>query len=231
MVKVGKKPDGPVPKCQCGCGQEVRWLRGRGWSKWVQGHHIRVKNPNKGEHMLGDQNPMRQEATLKKVSGAKHWRNRSENRERAEEYRQEQQERYRGEGNPNWQGGRTLGVDGRPMVRVNGKYVLEHRHLISEKIGRPLAPKEVVHHKNKDISDNRIENLELLKSQSVHVAQHNRDRRGIKLNRKKRKPLDLSLAPLCLCGCGEKVSESTAKRGTWNKVVRGHNAKIFKVPN
>lgn len=42
-------------------------------------------------------------------------------------------------------------------------WMLEHRFVMQQTLGRVLGPKEQVHHKNGDRRDNRPENLELWK--------------------------------------------------------------------
>lgn len=75
----------------------------------------------------------------------------------------------KGPDNPNWRGGRYTGNNGYVMVRVGGKYKLEHRHVMEQHLGRTLTRREHVHHLNHDKQDNCLENLEV-----VDIAEHNR---------------------------------------------------------
>ncbi len=81
-----------------------------------------------------------------------------------------------GAGHPNWNGGSSVDGDGyvsiwmpgHPSARKSGR-VLEHRLVMEAHLGRTLRADEVVHHRNGDRADNRIENLEVFASNAEHL--------------------------------------------------------------
>lgn len=86
--------------------------------------------------------------------------------------------------NPNWSGGRKIRKDGYiltiapddhpyPSDTSSGtRYILEHRLIMEQKLGRYLTPEEVVHHLDENPSNNHPDNLALLPSQAVHASHH-----------------------------------------------------------
>lgn len=90
----------------------------------------------------------------------KHW---------TEENKKKLSEKMKGHKPFNWKGGRLK--DGKGYIKVfrpehpnaqkNG-YVMEHRIVMEQSLGRLLRKEEEVHHKNGIKGDNRLENLELV---------------------------------------------------------------------
>lgn len=88
-----------------------------------------------------------------------------------------------GEKAATWKGGKKknkkgyvlLLKKGHQMADRNG-YILEHRYVMAEHLGRMLTNNEVVHHKNGIKDDNRIENLELM-TVAEHTIKHNSGRK------------------------------------------------------
>lgn len=76
-----------------------------------------------------------------------------------------------GNKNPAWKGGRRIRVDGYVVIWTKNGERLEHQVVMETALGRYLRDGEVVHHKDGDKQNNKIENLELTK-QSDHIRHH-----------------------------------------------------------
>jgi len=64
-----------------------------------------------------------------------------------------------------------IDADGYRMIRVNGRNVLEHRHVMEQHLGRSLRPDEVVHHVDGDRRNNAVSNLRVM-DWGDHTALH-----------------------------------------------------------
>jgi hypothetical protein len=96
----------------------------------------------------------------------------------------------RGADHYRWKDGRMIASHGYVKVRVgrthpladpNG-YAYEHIMVMVTALGRSLGPDEIVHHRNANKLDNRLENLELL-TRAEHAMHHNAHRTRDELGR------------------------------------------------
>ncbi len=84
---------------------------------------------------------------------------------------------------PRWKGGAKKHVCGYVLIiapddhpypayqKASGtKYILEHRHVMEQHLGRYLKPKEVVHHIDGNKTNNDIGNLQLFACQADHMV-------------------------------------------------------------
>ena len=65
--------------------------------------------------------------------------------------------------------GRKRDKQGYVDILIDCKFVREHRYVFEKYLGRKLIKGEVIHHRNGNKSDNRLENLQLL-TNSTHSS-------------------------------------------------------------
>lgn len=75
----------------------------------------------------------------------------------------------KGSANGNYKG--RYEVDGYIWLNVDGRRIAEHRAVAEMALGRPLSSSEIVHHKDHNKTNNRVENLQIV-SRSEHAKLH-----------------------------------------------------------
>ncbi len=165
----------PIILCACGCGQPVK-TKG---AKYVCNHNKRTKSRPVSEYGVGKCLFRGPSFTLGfcACGCGTEIDIRSYGLLRRYEFNHHQK---KGEENQNWKGGRFEDKEyiycyrpDHPYATKAG-YVVEHRLVMEEYLGRYLDPMEIVHHRDRNRKNNKIENLMVYVSQSKHMSmEHN----------------------------------------------------------
>lgn len=141
--------------------------------QFVKGHKLKHTEETKRKISLSKKGKPRSEETKRKISKSK-------------------KGKYLGADSGNWRGGKCVLKGGYVFIYkpnhpncTKDKYVLEHRLIMENKIGRYLTKDEIVHHINHNPSDNKIENLMLMSKYEHNKKHHTGTRFGLRKKYKK----------------------------------------------
>ena len=82
-------------------------------------------------------------------------------------------------------GGLVERADGYYYITHNGKQVMYHRLLMAQHLGRELTADEVVHHKDRNRKNNKLDNLQLMtkvEHSSLHASERRHKRRTVQVS-------------------------------------------------
>jgi hypothetical protein len=131
----------------------------------------------------------------------------------------------KGEKNGFWRGGRSVASNGYVLIRVGTDhhladvrgYAYEHRIVAEQKMGRRLEKGEIIHHVNGDKTDNRSDNLEVVKGNAGHFLHHRKEGSNLRM------PGEDNPIISCACGCGRSFQKYDGT-GRPRLFVSGHNS-------
>lgn len=89
----------------------------------------------------------------------------------------------KGKDNPNWKGGKTLCTKGYRMIYkpdhpyAHNGYIMEHRAVLEDVLGRYITPTEKVHHRDGNRLNNTPENLFLFPNNRLHSQYHQKKKK------------------------------------------------------
>lgn len=179
--------------CQCGCGESIPWSRGwkyNGVPRFLRGHFLRVYEPNTPQRARKPPDPAlipsgicecgcggKTSISKTTVPSKRYFRGYPVPRMRGHSTQGSMETHH------NWKGGVVRKSTGyllqyapdHPHADRKG-YVLQHRLVAEQMLGRPLLGSETVHHVNHVKDDNRRENLRVM-TKGAHNAEHAPERK------------------------------------------------------
>lgn len=140
-----------IISCNCGCGQTLEDLDKKARPRrFIAGHSSRI---------------------------IRYWAGRKFSEQHIQRIKIARERQEIKTGSPAFKGGRNIASNGYVRIWHPGHpsesgdgYILEHRLVMEQIIGRHLLPGEVIHHKNHNRSDNDPSNLQLFSSHSDHMS-------------------------------------------------------------